>query len=210
MKTLNSIDSMLEKNKAYSEIFKKNPLVTLASDTNVQDVSVRKRLMDAIQILSDYFQKTVMLRYIFCEDSKFIPITTEHLMEEFGHNFGLDKDRNKRPTPWDPVLEACASWFSWKMLTLDNDEKSVLVHLVLETSGLVFFQEAHKTMSHYGETNYFEEHSQADEKHEQMGLNALENSSPEKIERFFLIQKQGWDMMNVICTKIAEIAQQKS
>ena len=206
MKILNSIESLFEKNYFYAELFQKNPLVTLASGTNVQDASVRERLMDAIQILSNYFQKTVMLRYVFCEDSKFLPITTEHLLEEFGHNFGLDKDRNERPTPWDPVLEASATWFSWNMLTLDNDEKSVLVHLVLEKSGLVFFQQAHKTLSQYGETNYFEEHSEADKKHEKMGLDAIKNSSAEKIQRFFLIQKQGWDMMNIACNQIARIA----
>ncbi len=200
---------LVQRNKNFVEKFKNNPLLVFVRSIEVQNKETRHRLMDAIQILSNYFQKTVMLRHVFCDDHTFLPITKEHLMEEFGHDSSLSYDRHERPTPWDAILETSAAWFSWKMLTLDNDEKTILVHLVLETSGVLFFQEAHKTITLYGETKYFETHAEADEKHEKMGLDIVKNLSAEKMERLFLVQQQGWDVMNVACTQIANIASAK-
>jgi len=114
-----------------------------------------------------------MLRSVFCENSRFLATAQKHLDEEFGHNLSLNTDRNHRPPVWDAILEATASWFTWKMFTLDQEEKTVLIHLVLETSANIFLQEAHKVMRQYGETNYFKLHAEADEKHEKMGRELL-------------------------------------
>lgn len=204
-KKIDFLQSLLDKNKVFSEQFKKSPLLKLISSQIFHDRNIRNRLLDSIQVLSNYFQKVVMMRHVFCEDEKFLKITTMHLLEEFSHDTQLNNDRNNRPLIWDPVLDSGGCWFAWKMFTLDNQEKTVLVHLVLETSGNIFFQEAHKYLTRYGETKYFETHAKADEEHEKMGLDAIKSIDEEKAQRLFLVQQQGWEIMNIVCNQIKKI-----
>lgn len=200
---------LFEKNEFFAIEYQNNPLMHLIKNEAMENKFIRERLLDCIQVFSDYFQKTIMLRQVFCEDQNFLIIANQHLAEEFGHNLALLKDRNNRPPLWDPVLEATSSWFAWKILMLSNTEKTVLVHLVLETSANIFFQAAHKVMCKYGETDYFKIHSEADEKHEQMGNNLIKNISFDELGKLLLIQQQGWDMLNATCTQIATLTLQK-
>jgi hypothetical protein len=146
-----------------------------------------------------------MLRNVFCDDPTIWRVTNEHLQEEFGHNWLLLKDRNNKPSIWDPILDATSSWFVWKMFTLNNIEKTVLVHLVLESSANIFFREAHKIMHQYGETDYFKIHLETDEKHELLGKNFLINASINELSRLLLVQQQGWDVLKVACDQIAKL-----
>ena len=177
----------------------------LITSKKMEEETCRRRLIDCLQVFSDYFQKIVMLRYVFCDDPNYLRVSTQHLIEEFGHNLSLSKDREHRPATWDPILEGIASWFTWKMFTLDNDEKVVLVHLVLETSANIFFQAAYAALKKYNETSYFQIHSEVDEQHEKMGLSLIKVLHHEKLERLFLLQEQGWEMLNAVCSQIAAL-----
>ncbi len=199
-----NIDALLRRNNALANQYRtSNLLMQLIRSQSMAQRETRERLLDCIQVFSDYFQKTVMLRYVLCDNSSFLETTIEHLREEFAHNFSLNADRQHRLPAWDSILEATAAWFSWKMLTLDQEEKTVLVHLVLETSANIFFQEAHTIMHKYGETDYFKIHSEADEKHEKMGRKLLMELSNDKYRNLFEVQLQGWDMLNTACNRIA-------
>jgi hypothetical protein len=199
------LNKILEKNEEFIKGYKNSKLLSLLTSKKMSEKATREKLLDCIQVFSNHFQKVVMLRQILCEDEKHLEVATQHLMEEFGHNFLLERDRNSRTSLWDPVLDATAGWFTWKMMTLDNDEKTLLVHLVLESSACVFFKAAHKVMTQHSETNYFETHADADEEHERMATNMLSSIPASKIKRLFLIQEQGWSMLNTVCDRIANI-----
>lgn len=197
---------LLKKNRVYVKAFKKSSFIKLFASKAIDKKQVRQQMMDALQVLSDYFQKMVMLRHVLCDDAKFLPVTLDHLQEEFGHNLSLSEERCHRPVTWDPVLDAAAAWFSWKMFTADNDEKTLLMHLVLETSANIFFHTAYPVMSRYRKTHYFAIHSEADEKHEMMGQALLKDLPRTKLERMLQVQQQGWDMLNTICNRIIQLA----
>ncbi len=129
---------LLEKNKEFVKNYEQNALMVLVKSQQMSDPRKRSMLLDCIQVFSNYFQKTVMLRRVLTENKLFLHIAQTHLMEEFGHDISLMKDRNNNPPKWDPILESCSCWFSWKMFTLDNAEKTLLVHLVLEASAHLF------------------------------------------------------------------------
>lgn len=205
MKKNTSYLKILQKNKAYASLYKKNALMTLLESKKLQSQKTRDNLLACIQTLSDYFQKVVMLRNVFCEDQRYARITQEHLKEEFLHNLALMKDRKNKPTKWDPILEATSSWFAWKMMTLNEQEKTLLVHFVLETSGNIFFHKAYKVLGKYGETDYFKIHSEADEEHEKMGEALLKNTSKDNLPRMLEVLQQGWDVLNAACNRIAEL-----
>lgn len=200
---LSPFDALLERNASYIENYRNSHLMQLINSELMTSKANRDNLLDKVQVFSDYFQKVIMLRSVFCEDLRYLIVANEHLREEFGHNLSLAIDRKHRATVWDPVLDAGSSWFCWKILTLDNDERTVLIHLVLEASANIFFHAAHQVMSKFSETNYFEIHSNTDAKHEDMGKELLKNATNDRLERLLLIQKQGWDILNIVCDQIA-------
>jgi len=201
-----NLATLLEKNQVYIEQYKNNELMKLIQSIEMNEAENRVRLLDCIQVFSNYFQKTVMLRSILTENNRFLKVAQEHLEEEFGHDLTLNHDRHDRRPTWDPILEACSCWFTWKMLVLDNYGKTFLVHLVLESSANIFFKEAHLVMKRHAETNYFQMHAVVDEHHEQMGIQLLEGLSAVDYERLLEIQQQGWDMLNMVCTRMAELS----
>ena len=172
-----NLNYVLLKNKEFTEKFTKSSLMTLIQSTKMDDAKNRIQLLDCIQVFSNYFQKTVMLRFVLNDNGIFSDTVQQHLSEEFGHDISLMNDRKERPPTWDPILDACSCWFSWKMFTLDNFEKTVLIHLVLEASAHLFFMEAHKVMSKYTETDYFKIHADVDEHHERLSCYDLKKST---------------------------------
>ncbi len=203
-----SLHQLLENNKKYCEQYRAHSqLMRLISSPAMTDKTKRAALLDCIQVFSDYFQKTVMLRSIFCANRGYTPVVEEHLQEEFGHNTDLQRDREFREPVWDPILEAASAWFSWNMLVMDNDEKVVAMHLVLEASANIFFTAANQVMKAHGETNYFAIHAEVDGDHEQMGINLLQHLSPERYQRLIVVQKQCWDMLNTACDRIAVLTE---
>jgi ribulose bisphosphate carboxylase small subunit len=201
---------LLENNKVFVNEYINNSLMQLIKSDAMKEKYMRKRLLDCIQVFSDYFQKVVMLRYVFCDNPKFFSVAQLHLTEEYGHNISLKQDREHRPSVWDPILESTSSWFAWKMFTLDEEEKTVLVHLVLEASAHLFFTQAHQIMERYQETEYFKIHSDADEQHEQMGIGLLKELTVEKYQQLQKILSQGWTILNTACNQIALLTQQES
>ena len=208
--TSSTLDNLLENNKIFVNEYTNNRLMKLIKSDDMKEKNLRKRLLDCIQVFSDYFQKVVMLRYILCDNHKFLSVAQLHLTEEYGHNISLKQDREHRPSVWDPILESTSCWFAWKMFTLDEEEKTVLVHLVLETSAQLFFTRAHQVMEQYQETEYFKTHRDADEQHEQMGIDLLKELTVEKYQRLQKILSQGWAILNTACNQIALLTQQES
>jgi hypothetical protein len=200
-----TLDSLLRRNQQFIAQYKKSPLMQLITSDEMVKKAARTKLLDCIQVFSNYFQKTIILRHVLCEAAKFLPVTQAHFDEEINHNVSLMRDRKNRPPAWDAILEATAAWFTWKMLTLGDEEKTVLVHLVLEASANVFFHAAHKVMQRYDETDYFKIHAELDEGHEQMGIQLLTNLPPEKYSRLIEVQSQGWDMLNAVCDRMAQV-----
>jgi hypothetical protein len=199
------LNYILDKNKIYIEAFEENPLMKLVQSTTMDEVKSRAHLLDCIQVFSNYFQKTVMLRSALSENNQYLKVAQEHLAEEFGHDISLMHDRHEKKAVWDPILDACSSWFAWKMITLDNSEKTLLVHLVLESSANMFFVRAHKVMMKYAETDYFKIHAEVDEHHATMGIELLNDLSDVEYKGLLKVQQQGWDMLNAVCNRMAEI-----
>jgi hypothetical protein len=200
--------SLFKKNDEYANQFKSSAFMQLVSSEKMANSELRGRLLDCVQVLSNYFQKVVMLRYVFCDDDQFKPLTTQHLDEEFGHNLLLSKDRGEKPPIWDPILESTCSWFAWKMFTFNDEQKTLLVHMVLETSANIFFSVANTTVCQHEPIQYLTVH-EIDVKHEQMGRDLIVKAiSQDKLEKLFLIQQQGWGVLNAACNRMLELVLQ--
>ena len=200
--TICNLQALQNRNDSFIELFRENPLMELIISEKMGDPDLRGAMLSAIQVFSDSFQKTVMLRHIFTETKDFMSITQEHLEEEFNHNKILLSERPPTPQLWDPILEATTSWFSMKMFSLNDEEKWVMMHMVLEAAANEFFVKANKAI----DANYFKTHSDADQKHSLMGIELIDGLSQKIYAKLFHIQQQGWDMLNATCERIAYLS----
>lgn len=201
-----TLASLVERNDAYAQSYARTPLMVLIRSSAMAQPQVRSKLLDAIQIFSTYFQKTMMLRGSFSEPPAFAAIAREHLAEEFGHDTRLATERNTTAAMFDPILEGTTCWFAWQMLAADNIEKLVLIQLVLETSASIFFPEANRVMQQYGETEYFAVHAEVDDHHKSMGMHLLADLRPNEYARLLDVLDRGWKMLFTVCDRIAGIA----
>lgn len=194
---------LMQENKRHINHYANSQIIQLIDSQTMVSKDARKKLLNCIQVFSNYFQKTVMLRATLTEQKSYFQVSWDHLVEEFGHNMSLLADRGNIEPDFDPILDGCSSWFAWKMFTLDNAGKTFLMHFVLESSANVFFQKAHKVMKAHNETAYFAIHSELDAEHEMMGAELLKHLSNAEYHELFTLQKQGWGMINAICDHIA-------
>jgi hypothetical protein len=201
---------ILKKQDFYIKKFKQSDLVKLVKSNVMQSKKKRFMLLDALQPFSDFFQKTVMLRYVFTENLFFLSDSEQHLCEEFGHNISLAKDRKNKEIIFDPILESAAAWFAWETFTLDNLEKMILVHWILEASAHVFFQAAHAATKNYDETDYFKTHAVLDEEHQNIPLFFFENLREHEFQSIMKILDRGWAILMVATNQVAAIVSDKS
>jgi quercetin dioxygenase-like cupin family protein len=202
-------ERLMAANRLYRDRYNSNDIFRFIRGANVDNKQARGRLLDSILVWSNYFQRVVLARSAFTEDARYSAIFKEHLDEEYDHNTSLARDRGSELVEvWDPILDATASWFAWKMLTLDNLDKLVLVHLVLEAAATEWHRAAHPIMSRFRETNHFQTHDQVDAGHEDVGLELLETIDDVALQRLSSVQKEGWDMMNAMCDRMAFLANQ--
>jgi len=200
-----SLPYLLKENDRFIQQFRQSSLMKLINSAQMKNKAVRDRLLDCIQLFSNNFQDSVLMRHILTDKPLFQHITQQHLNEEFNHNVSLLIDRQFRPPIWDAVLASSSTWFIWKMLTLNDIEKTFLMHFILESSAHIFFEQADRIMSAYNETHYFSLHSTMDERHDAMGLEQLENLREAEYVDLFQLQSQGWSMLYTACNRIAKL-----
>ncbi|MGO4617471.1 cupin domain-containing protein [Nocardia sp. 2YAB30] len=190
-------------NDRYLHEYRNNALVRLIGDIDAQPPEVRSGLLDHLQGWSDAFQRVIAARVVGENDSSARPLADEHLAEELGHNVLLAEIRDNRPAQWDPVIAAASSWFVDRMASSSTVERTVLSHLVLEGSGLVFHAAG---LSSFSASRYFQLHDSADAEHLEMGYRALAQRRDWTPAEVAEVLTKGWKMMHLLSDRIAECA----
>jgi quercetin dioxygenase-like cupin family protein len=200
-----NLSSLLKINKMQKKNLKQNPLFGFLKAQVQHNISLRDLFLSYFQVWSDAFQKMVLTREALCENPSFKEISEKHLEDEFGHNRQLSKERKNKHPNWDPILHATANWFPWKMLSLDETEKVVIVHLVIEAAATVFYTEVPSFVGRSINSSHFAAHETLDVDHERMGIFLLEGLAPAQYDRLHHVQQEGWDMINQLFKRIYEL-----
>lgn len=198
-----AVDQVRAANQRHIDEYRRGPLVSLVQDLDRQHGSVRERLLDFLQGWSDSFQRVVTARVVAETDDGSRLLAQEHLAEELGHNRLLDRARAGRPARRDPVISAVSSWFIDRMSFAGSVERTVLAHLVLEASGMVFHAAA---LPAFGDVEYFRLHEGADAEHLDMGYRALATRRDWSVDEVLAILRDGWQMMTLLSDRVAECA----
>lgn len=198
-------ESLYQQQAQCLQKFENSQLLKILSSTEINKKEIRNNILDCIQILANYFQKIVMLRSAFTQNAVLSAMARMHLNEELGHDAILMKERSNKSIPFDPILDSSMAWFCWQMFTLNDLEKTVLMHWVLESSAYCFFTHAKIVFNRYDEMEYFQIHSEADEEHKDIAAALLNNLRPEEYASLETILVQGWSVMTAACDRIAEL-----
>ncbi|MEV5651912.1 cupin domain-containing protein [Nocardia sp. NPDC052254] len=191
-------------NEQYMCAYENNTLVRMIREMDAQPPGVRESMLDHLQQWSNAFQRVIAARVVGESDGPARVLADEHLAEEIGHHRLLADIREDRDAHWDPVIAAVSSWFVDRMSTGPSVERTVLAHLVLEGSGMVF----HAAGVHaFTSSRYFQLHDGADAEHLEMGYRALAEDRDWSVETVRSALGQGWQMMELLSDRIADRAQ---
>ncbi|UZW38278.1 hypothetical protein [Rickettsia conorii] len=199
---MNIIDRLILDNEQYKEQFKKNKLFKIRLDSTLR----KNKFLKHFRIWSDEFQKMVLARVVFSETKEFQQLAWEHLTDEFGHNRELFQNLENNEDTTDSIFEALGSWFTLKMMTLGDSERVVLVHLVIESCATIFYAKLGSIFFNHKAAKHFKTHMYLDPEHEQMGIDLLKQINNND-SSLLTIQKKGWDMIDALFTRLAEITQ---
>jgi hypothetical protein len=163
-------------------------------DGTLDDPARRDTFLACVQRFSRAFQATLFARQAFCADPIYYRIFLKHLDDEYGHDRLIARRPEAREMQ-DTLFEAILSWFPQQMLLLDNVDKAVLVHLVLETAGDYFHSMALPYLGHHVESPYFETHAECDPEHATMAMGLLDEHHESTYRRLVGLVDDGWDML---------------
>ena len=200
-----NLSQLFQINTEYLEEFKNHSLFKLFHSQLPITQDLKYSFLKHFQVWSDKFQKIVMARELFCDHPDYKLITNDHLKEEWGHNDLFKGVAPYSRANWDPILDATSSWFIWKINMLSENEKIVLVHMVIEASATVFYEKIPNQVWETIKSNHGELHRHLDASHDKIGLNMIEDLRPSDYYRLNQIQQEGWGMLNQCFQRIYEL-----
>jgi len=206
---VSSLPELLARNEARVRRSLAGPFFGMLRNGSLDSERSRNRFRDCLRVFSDAFQVILSARQATCRDDEYTSTFLSHFREELGHNELLSVAPNRR-APADAVLRGTSSWFCHQMLVLDNVEKAVLVHLVLETAGYHFHSLAKPVLASDVSADYFSTHAEADDDHKDSVLVMLHGQHPQTYRRLHRVIEDGWDMFDTMTRRIVELVELES
>lgn len=198
-------DALLRSNEVYFQNFINRPFFKMIEGGLLNKDKEKKAIFfNYMQIFADYFQTMMQMRQANCCDEKFRPIFLKHFFDELGHD-DLFRQRDKITGAWDSILVAVSTWFVHQMQVLDNIEKTVVMHLVLEKGGDFYHTLGNQALTQHVQSNYYEAHAELDDGHASM-INDLLPGYPEfTYQRLHRLLKESWSMLYTMVDRVHEL-----
>ncbi|WP_063751964.1 hypothetical protein [Sorangium cellulosum] len=199
------LDRLVEENEAHAREFAGSPLMQLIRSERALGDDVKRRMLGALQIWSNAFQKVLCARVVFESHPAAIKIAERHLAEEVGHNRRLARMHGPSSSPsWDRGIAAASSWFIERMGSASTEERTVLIHFVIERCADILLSAAQQV---FPDSDYFATHAEVDAEHFRLGYELLKSLPGLDIAPLRGALIEGWQMMNLICQRISDIAE---
>ncbi|MEU6411103.1 cupin domain-containing protein [Microbispora sp. NPDC046933] len=192
-------------NDALAERHIRNDLFDLLRGGRLgRDPRMRDRFVRALHVWSCHFQRMLLARQAVCADPVLRQEYEEHLREEFGHDRLLRDRYGISGEVDDPVLEAACTWFVAQMYQLDEAQKIVTVHMVVETSGHLFGAAAADAFGRdAADDDFFTLHATADDEHREIGRHRLATLPSSEFPRLLAACRRAWDQIDLVHNRIA-------
>ena len=199
-----TLDRLLIVNEVHFQTFTQRPFFKMIqSGVLNQDEKKRTAFFNYMQIFADYFQTMIQMRQATCSDDRFYPTFLKHFLDELGHD-NLFRQRDEIQNVWDPILVAVMTWFVHKMQVLDNVEKTVVMHLVLEKGGDYYHSIGNQTLTQHMASSYYAAHEELDEGHASMAMNLLSGYPKFVYHRLNHLLRESWLMLYAMVDRVHE------
>lgn len=166
---------------------------------------VRKVIFGYIKRWSECFQTIIFLRQANTLDGELSSIFLQHLEEEIGHQKYLQEYEYH----FDALFEGFCAWFERKISIVSDVEKTILVHMVLETAGTIFSSTVGSEKNRNDKvSSYIELHSDLDEDHSSLGREHVDKYCQNNFESAKVFNSHCWDIFNAMFTYILDRAQE--
>ena len=109
-----------------------------------------------------------------------------------------------RSPSWDRGIAAASSWFIERMGSASTEERTVLVHFVIERCADLLLSAAQEV---FPNSDYFATHARLDADHVRQGYELLKSFPGLDVASLRGALTEGWQMMNMICQRINDIAE---
>lgn len=203
-RAVSPVDLLVEENEVHAREFAGSPLMQLIRSERGLREDVKRRMLGALQIWSNAFQKVLCARVVFESHPGAIAIAERHLADEVGHNRRLSRMHDPRSSPsWDRGIAAASSWFIERMGSASTEERTVLVHFVIERCADILLTAAQRI---FPDSDYFATHAEVDAEHFKLGYSLLKGLPGLDLVPLRGALTEGWQMMNLICQRISDIA----
>lgn len=197
------VERIARYNEQRQQEYESSELVRLLTDENTAD-ETKKAVLAYLQLWSNAFQRMISARVTFETDSDLRALALKHQQEEIGHDAILARSRaDDHRVVWDPVIEACASWFVDQFAVLPSVQRAVLAHLALEAGSLVVSRAGTRA---FPDDPYFELHDEADAEHLEMGYQVLRERTDWTVDDVITVLDHAWQVITVASDRIAECA----
>jgi hypothetical protein len=197
-----SFKELMARNEQYLSRFRKNKIFSALKSLK-SNPSKKACFLNYLQILSDTFQRMVLLRSALCEDQEFRPLFWTHLVEEFGHNESLKQSRPDFNEVKDPIFESLCLWFTHNVQVRDKLEQLFLIHCIIESSADEFYTRLYPIFS---EVEHFNVHVEHDKSHSTVGRELLYNISAKEYENLSSLQEEAWNVIEAQYERLADLS----
>lgn len=186
--------ALLQASQEWKDKFTENKLFKA-----LQDEKMRRPFLRVMKNWSTHFQKLIMIRSAFEHNDEFLSISSEHLIDEFGHDNAFADVEDIEPSL---ELRAIFAWFSDQMLRMDDAQRLVAMHLAIEGSATIFYPKTKHLFAHVNESGHFEDHDEHDHRHEGLGFDDLRISDAKEAGRLRVVLEEHWAMIDKLMTQM--------
>ena len=206
--SLDLFDQLDQANNSYILKFSKNPIFKTLKEIK-QNKNLQDTFLDYLQILSDNFQKLLLLRSSLCNQDDFNKIFSYHLKDEFGHDEQLRNSRKNFKEIKDPIFESLCLWFNHKILQLDKIEQLYLINRIVEKSADEFYTRSYPYLSDL-KIDHFKEHAEHDSNHCEIGIELLKvNINHKNFKNLMILQEEAWEIIEAQYERLSTLIMKK-
>ncbi|MEV6632435.1 hypothetical protein AB0M54_16970 [Actinoplanes sp. NPDC051470] len=183
--------------------YRQSSFLTLLTDPDTP-VETKKATLTYLQPWSNAYQRMISARVVHEPDDGLHALALLHQQEEIGHNIILHRSHPADgSTVFDPIIEACGSWYVDQLSSLPGVHKAAIAHLALEVGCLVMSEAG---LVPFPDDAYFALHVVADADHVEMGYEMLRERTDWTADEVIAVLDRAWQVIGVASDRIAECA----
>lgn len=206
-----SLEAVLTYNEQRRRAFEQGPLFAIIAKGALNAPAKRKAYLEGVQTFTNGMTAMLLSRQATCTDEAYEPTFLTHMGQEIGRRL-LEGGAHATATQVaekDPVIDSVATWFTHQMFVLDNAEKTALVHLVIGTASATYAQRTRALAPNLPAHVFGLAHREGDD-HKALAEALLRKQSPKVYARLKEIVEEGWDMMDALGERLADVTQKVS